>query len=223
MAHAESRSPQTAEQRANQVKAITSAIGRICDSWEIASDAAESRGQGGGSDDVAVSSSGSVGDPTGNAAMVADHAETWLRQSRAALRLLVAITPEDADVPRWVGSFYPPTMRAALIRCGVEAVALWPRNFGKLIARLVGLANTASNEWPPSPKPGERVGEVVVGKRAQTLEYCGECGQPVAGGAADPIVRIDGKAHHRNPCYYTVYSRTVRARVQQPQTRSTVA
>lgn len=88
-------------------------------------------------------------------------------------------------------------------------------NFDKLLSRIHGLANTARNEWPTTPKVGQVVDGVKVGQRNDSTEVCAECGKVALGNAADPIVRIDGKPYHRQPCYNTVYVRRQRARVKQ--------
>lgn len=70
--------------------------------------------------------------------------------------------------------------------------------------RLYRLADMALRNWPPSLAAGDRVGGVTVGGRTVggDLETCGLCAEPVAGGAADPIRRIDGVAFHKSPCWY---------------------
>lgn len=43
------------------------------------------------------------------------------------------------------------------------------------------------------------------------VETCQECGKPVTGGRADPIVRVDGRPFHRKPCYNTAWRRKKRS------------
>ena len=66
--------------------------------------------------------------------------------------------------------------------------------------------------WPTLAK-GDTIAGVTVGARGNLVEECGLCGNPVVGGAQDPIRRIDGQAFHRSPCWYTA---TV-ARARTPQ------
>lgn len=147
-------------------------------------------------------------DSTGNAAMTPDAAAAWLSGAKRTLSLLARFLPDDAEScdGLWVGPFDPPALVDPLMDAVSELVDIWPRGVGRLLSRLVGLANQASAAgWGPPPKAGEVVDGVVVGRRESSVETCVGCGRPVAGGVADPIRRKDGKPYHGRSCYYRAW------------------
>jgi hypothetical protein len=72
------------------------------------------------------------------------------------------------------------------------------------VQRLFRLADDSYRWWLARPKAGSRLAGVTVGERGNDVEVCGLCTEPVAGGASDPIRRIDGQAFHKSPCWYQV-------------------
>ena len=84
----------------------------------------------------------------------------------------------------------------------MELVELWPKNVMKLFQRLYDLANEAMSEWPATPRKGQTIDGIVIGQKSSSIEMCVHCGESVFGGAADPIVRIDGKPYHKSTCYH---------------------
>lgn len=204
----ETRAPNTADQKRRQLASLRDAINVICDSWDDAVEAAESRGYGSHTSDDPPVSGGGTSDPTGSDAIREDIAEQWVFTTRRSLALLLKLAVDD-EYP--LGTFYPPSLRSALNRAAEDVVELWPTNVARLITRIHVSANTARAEWPPTPTAGQRIKDIVVGERAPQLEICVECGTPVTGVAADPIRRINGQPHHMNPCYETARKRKYRA------------
>lgn len=238
------RAPEPGAQRDAYLVSLHTAIDRICDGWEGAVEAVESRGYGqgrvyGDAQSTTVSrpskpvydsfgqfvgmerGSGEVRDVVGDEAIRFNLATKWLDDARSLLALLLAISPADEPGERrWTGPFYPPRLRRTLHRAVVDAVELWPKNISHFFDKIAGLGNEAAIEFPLSPKVGERIDGVVVGERALPVETCAECGKPVAGGAADPLRRINDKPFHQRPCYETARKRRQRAGVPLATTLS---
>lgn len=80
----------------------------------------------------------------------------------------------------------------------------WLKDLDRTLSGVVVLANHAALLWPPPARPGVIVAGVTVGRRGNNVETCGLCGDPVSGGHADPIRRIDGQAFHGKRCWFTV-------------------
>lgn len=200
------KNPLTHAQKSVVRNDLTRAIGQICDSWPDAMAAEQSRGYPNGSGNGS-GGIGSHGDPTANSlqitkggAIKADKATRWLGDVRGTLALM--FKQSAATGMSWVGPFDPPRMRSALIDAGIELVELWPKNVMRLFHRLYDLANEGKREWPPTPRKGDNIDGIVVGQKSITIEMCAGCGEQVFGGAADPIVRIDGKPYHKTTCYW---------------------
>lgn len=109
---------------------------------------------------------------------------------------------------------WTPTNARDPMRREVEALMLelpagkhWPAGPAELVKRIEILASTGDHWWPRQPpKKGSVVAGVTIGERANTVETCGLCQQPVTGTRSDPIRRIDGNPFHKSPCWYTVTS-----------------
>lgn len=205
----------TAEQKTHQAIAGKKAVAVICGAWDEAIAAVEARGYPTASpgpkaaagivkDNDALHTRtmppahtkvATFGDSTGNAALQFDDAaERWLKEAKAVLKLMVAITPADHRV--WTSAFYPPALQDALTKTLTDLIVWWPKNTHRLLERLQGLANTARREWPDTPATGQSIGEVVVGERANTAEICAGCTKVIGGNAEDPIRRVDGAPYH---------------------------
>jgi hypothetical protein len=200
----------TPAQKTHIVSAAQSDVRLVCGAWSGALEEAAAHGFGQSHDpDAPVVSSGGVSDPTGTRAMREDLALDWLTRTRRELAGLLRITPQLGAS----GPFDPPRLTDPLCRAVADVVELWPLNTHDLLNRLSRLAFEAAKNWPPKPRPGEVIDGVRVGSRGPTVETCTECRQPIGGGAADPLARIDNKPYHRTPCYQTVWQRTRRRRV----------
>lgn len=77
-------------------------------------------------------------------------------------------------------------------------------NYCRDVFGLYRLADSGVKFWPPPARKGDQAGTVTVGERGNSVELCKLCGEPVAGGRADPIRRIDGDAYHGKSCWFTV-------------------
>lgn len=239
MGNAEHRPPPSEAQKREQAAGLCRAIEGICDSWDDAVAAEQARGYAAQSPGpraaagtvhpdaadplhtrqmpAAPGKASAFGDQVGNRAILDDRASAWLDAANRSLRLLLAVSPVEIPVEhRWTGAFYPPNLRRTLCVAAEDVVQMWPRNIAVLIERIHGLANEARAEWPPTPRPGQVIqtpdGPVKVGERAPQVETCTECGGPVAGNAADPIRRVDGKPYHERPCWETARKRKQRVR-----------
>ena len=224
---------QPAQKQCDQiVHDLCKAIDRICDAWPAAFEADQAAGwptRGGeprimlgkdgnpikpGPDDVRPPEA----DPTGDLAVRgrALLAERWLHEAVVVFRFLIWFTPADAPGERrWSGVEEPPQLRRTAKQASQDLVDAWPRNVEKLFRRVYKLADTADKEWPPTPERGAVVNGVKVLERSESdveSVRCAGCGQPVGGGAVDPVVRLDDKPYHRNPCYYTAYRRRSRGK-----------
>lgn len=136
-------------------------------------------------------------------------------------RLLAAVWPARAWSLVWTPAGLAPVLHDAVDRL----LGSWtlddlidadPRsaNHRRDVFGLYRLADLALAYWPPPPKRGDRAGMVTVGERGNSVESCGLCGDPVVGGRADPIRRIDGQAFHGKSCWFTV------TRQRQPRAAS---
>lgn len=228
----ERRGPPSEQQKTEQVASLCRAIDAICDAWDLAVDAANSRGYGsGGSFDGTGSSSGfwvvefdddgnrtnteyvptAHGDPTSAQGLRSDTATRWYGNARRHLALLLRLDPGAKR-----GKFYPPALRSQLHHAAEYAVEyVWDeeKNLARLIENIHKLANTARREWPPTPKFGQVVDGIKVGERSKSeLEVCSECKQPIPGTKLEPVKRIDGQPYCLSPCFETVRKRRARAR-----------
>lgn len=207
----------TTEQKLHQYQAGKRAIDTICEAWPEAQSAAASRGYPTSSPGPRAAAGvvkdtdalhtrqmppasakvATFGDATGNAALQFDDAaENWLSEVRGTLGLLLRLSPNHGVWNR--GQFHPPSFHDTLTEALSEVVDWWPRNVERLLAKLQGLANTARREWPSTPETGQKVGQVVVGQRADLSEVCVGCHEVIGGGADDPIRRVDGAPYHLN-------------------------
>lgn len=78
----------------------------------------------------------------------------------------------------------------------------WMPHTEHAIRQTIQLSNKATHWWPPTPKPGQTIDNTTVGQRTNTTETCTHCGNPVTGGHADPIRRIDGNPYHGKSCWF---------------------
>lgn len=209
----EFRPPPSATQKEVQLTALCSAIDVICGAWESALEALDARGWTSGE----RVSGGAISDPTGSAALNGDVADKWLHDCKRNLGLLLGLSCGNGGL-RWRGPFVPPRLQSVLKRAAEDVIDIWPVNVALLIERIHRLANTARAEWPPQVHFGQIVDGIKVGEHLNQVEMCQHCGKPVAGGQADPIVRIDGRPYHRTPCYNTVWQQQKR-RVNQAEIR----
>lgn len=203
--------PLTGEQRAIMSKSVAKAVAQICDAWDDATNAAAARGYGGSSDQVVVSG-GSESDPTAAQAMRTAVAAEWLHRASTTLALMLrfadaAYASRNGEIrnARWCGSFDPPRMRSTMVAAGKELVDLWPRRVQRVFDRIYTLADDALREWPSTPKVGQVVDGVTVGKRSSLATICTKCTEPIGGGAADPIRRINGSPYHGKSCYFSAW------------------
>jgi hypothetical protein len=202
------RSPPAKAQKRDEIMRLCGALTAICSAWDDAVEAARARGyQVRSGEVVGGPRKRTFGDPTARKALQDDPAARWLSGARRALGVLLRFSP---DRRAWSGPFHPPALRGALLAAAEEVVWMWPKNVEVLIEWIHNLANTARVEWPPTPKPGDTIDGVTVGRKANPVETCTECGGVIGANAADPLARIDGKPYHRNPCYHTVYMRAKR-------------
>ena len=95
----------------------------------------------------------------------------------------------------------------------------WMPHTEHAIRQTIQLSNKATHWWPPTPKPGQTIDNTTIGQRTNTTETCTHCGNPVTGGHADPIRRIDGNAYHGKSCWYNA----TRGLTYQPITPKLVA
>jgi hypothetical protein len=116
----------------------------------------------------------------------------------------------DANARGYPTRLLDPT-RGDADNTSVEAAALtrsqakeWLHDLDKVTTTIVGLANRSQLLWAPTPRHGSTKAGVTVGQRTNTVEVCGLCQEPVTGGHADPIRRIDGQAFHGRSCWFTV-------------------
>lgn len=213
-------------QRDQTLVSFTKALDQICDSWDGALEAHAARGYphespgpraaAGVVKDTdalhtrqmkpASAKAATGGDATGSAALIEDRAEKWLASARGhLLELLKASGAEATGERRWTGRFHPPTLRRTLHLAAADLVEWWPNNTGHFVNQVVRLGGIAATRWPPTLKPGAEVetetGTVKVGGRAEASEVCTECRTTIAGGADDPLRRIDGKPFHLAPCW----------------------
>lgn len=216
--------------------ALCRALGTICDGWDSAMEEAAARGysqHSPGPRSVQRATGKSFWDQlnartitpakegpsyreddvTSSAALIPDFAGEWITQATLHLKVLLSASPADAvGESRWNGPWYPPALRSTFREAAEDLVRLWPMGCERLTQRIHMLANEAARRWPPKPKANEVIDGVKVGGRYVEAEVCTECGGPIAGGAADPIRRIDGRPFHKRPCFDTVRQRALRAR-----------
>lgn len=206
-------------------------VRRICRAWPLAVDEASVRGyrsNGGGvvptevrvdpSDPLHTRRSAltsakpaAFGDPTGSDALRDDLAMRWLTDARTSLLFLLATSAMQAPGERrWSGAFDPHKLEGSLCMAARDIVELWPMRVQGLLDKISRLAFDAAKAWPPTPRKGDVIDGVTVGGKSTTVEDCTECGGPIAGGAGDPLARIDGRPYHRTPCYQTVWQRNRR-------------
>lgn len=197
--------------RQHRLDSVLNSIERICGAWNDALEAEASIGYPSGGQSLGSGTTDSTGEKAVNLAKYGDPAAQWMHKSRCALGVLLYYAAADGE-GRWTGAFYPPKLRSVFMRAAKDWDALRPRNMDRLFVRIIDLGNEAANRWPATPTKGKKVGDVVVGLRSTTGEDCAGCGRYVAGGIADPIVRLDGKPYHRQPCYNTAYQRKRRSR-----------
>lgn len=142
------------------------------------------------------------------AAITGTAAVDWLDLAHDTVRLILhAAWPDRTG---WAVDWQPEQLRPVLHR----AVArLDYRIHDVELTRLHQLANRARHLWPPPPKKGAREGGVTVGERGNDIETCAGCAQPVLGGRADPLKRIDGDPFHvKNPQGTWCYHQALRSR-----------
>lgn len=199
------RNPLTQAQKSVVKADLARAIGQICDAWPDAVLAVNARCYPSGSANGSRSIGGHA-DPTLMSSLTPDKPSIWLNKAR---RELVALLRMSASDEALVGTFSPPRLRQSLISAGTDAVDIWPQGFGRTQQSIYDLANEAIRSWPPTPRKGTTIrtpdGDVIVGQKSSSIETCAGCNESVFGGAADPIVRIDGKPYHKSPCYLRAY------------------
>lgn len=201
-------------------EASKSSIGRICDCWDTAQQAAWDRGYQIRAGEQARSEQrkGDHSDPVCDKASVVDihpdRAETWIRNGNICLVKLLSLSSADG-IGRWTGPFHPPTLRNALSQAVADLVDTWPIKTQHMLNKIDALASDGMTFWPPTPQPGDVIGDVKVGEKYNEVVMCTECRSPVVGGAGDPIARIDGKPFHRKPCYQTVWQRNARRNAKE--------
>lgn len=92
---------------------------------------------------------------------------------------------------------------------GLDFAGRWLREVEEAAKQLHVLANMAEAHWPPRPKTGEKIGDVVVGARGNDVEICHFCQEPVPEGRLpsghSTIIRIDGNPYHRATCYRRIW------------------
>ena len=194
------RNPLTQAQKSVVKADLAKAIGQICDAWQDAILAVNARCYPSGSSNGSRSIGGHA-DPTLMSSLTADRASEWLSRARRELVGLLRMSSSDQG---WIGPFSPPQMRHALIMASADAVDMWPQGFQRTMDVVYDLANEAIRSWPPTPRKGTKIGDVVVGQKSSSIETCEKCQESVFGGALDPIGRIDGKPYHKHTCYWQV-------------------
>lgn len=200
-------------------RALHRAVDQILDAWPKASDDAQAvgfpRGRGyggtsGGQSGLRVPAEDGGGFDTVPAtgvelaALNPSVAVAWVAELHDTVtRLLAAVWPARSWSLVWTPAGLAPVLHEA-----VETLfGSWtlddlidadPRsvNHRRDVFGLYRLADDAARYWPPPPRKGDRAGTVTVGERGNSVETCRLCGDPVAGGRADPIGRIDNEPYH---------------------------
>ena len=194
-------------------EALHRAIEVICLAWTSAKESESSWGysSGKGFDGAGSSHVGSDMAVAGPALQGNDSSK-WLDNASETLTSLLACADatQSGRSPRWTGPFWPPKMQRTFCEAADEMVALWPARCERIFNRLYQLADTAAREWPATPAIGQEIDGIKVGERLPQIEVCAECRGPVAGGAADPIRRLEGIPYHKEPCYETARKRRYR-------------
>lgn len=213
MVHTSNRPP-SPEQRAMIQDSCRRDIRAICAAWPAALDESQAHGYGSGFDPNGTGITGkTVGDPTGDRAMRPDEAHLWLSEARRTLALLLKLadTSRVRNERQWTGSFDPSRLTESFCAAADEIIDTWPLRVQRILDRLTYMASTAAAKWPPTPRKGQVIDGIEVGKSAPPLERCVECGDLILATVTDPLARIDGNPYHRKPCYNTVYVRRRRA------------
>lgn len=130
-------------------------------------------------------------DPTGDQAVNIGHAVAYTAELHAVTVMFLERAPDN-----------PQRFAEAMHHLFRTTPTGWAPN---ALQRLWRLADRALAWWPDEPKHGDTVAGVTIGARGNTVELCGLCLEPVAGGHGDPIRRIDGQPFHGKSCYYTVW------------------
>lgn len=217
-------------------KALLHAVDIVCDTWPRAISDLEAIGfPRGRSFDAAPGGGGSivVADENGQpdrvpatgveiVALNAHAAVGWVAELHdVTVRLLQAANPAAGVWP------VPPTPAglSTVLRGAVGHIcATWQLddiidadpdspNHRRDVFGLYRLADNGRRNWPPPPKKGDRAGEVTVGERGNQVETCAGCGDPIGGGRADPLKRIDDDPFHvKNAAGYWCYHAALRSR-----------
>lgn len=183
-------------QRERTRQALTRAVDRIVQAWPHALADAGARGFGVGR---GYDSLGGAGELTSveAAADVPCRAVAWL----AELADVLAHVTGDANWP-WFTARVGDTPAGIIGLAGTLMRQRVPQLVDEAwIARIITLGNKGALWWPTLAS-GDVVKGVTVGQRSNTVQNCALCGDPVLGGAGDPLRRIDDDVFHKSPCWY---------------------
>lgn len=171
------------------------AVDNIARAWPLAVEDANARGypsavmqpHTGGSESTSVES----------AALRPSRAVAWLAELYDVQNLLFTNTAGHSYV------LYTPSVFQQHAHAYVERMLRqWMPQTEQTIRRTITLANKAQLWWPPTPVKGATIQGVSVGQRGNDVQICAYCDEPVAGGAQDPLRRIDDDVFHKSPCWY---------------------
>jgi hypothetical protein len=182
-------------------------VERVCSAWEPALRDAEARGFGSGRSFDGCPGGQSELTSVEAAASRPDFATAWLAELGDVLHDM-GIPARRDRFHGWTAETCGPWMHRRVDKM----CQTFNREANRTLLRLHRLAAAAHAYWPPPLHKGQRVGNVVVGERGNTVETCALCGEPAPSGR-DPetgitlIKTLDGQVfHNTNPaCYYVVY------------------
>lgn len=193
-------------------RALHRAVDNIARAWSLALEDANARGY-----PTAVmqpSCGGSESTSVEQAAMRPSRAVAWLAELHDTQQLIFKSRDGLTYTIR-----EPETFRGHAHAYVEHMLTQWMPHTEHAIRQTITLSNKATAWWPPTPKAGQTVDGTTVGQRGNQTETCHSCGNPVSGGHADPIRRIDGFAYHGKSCWYNAS----RGRSYQPITPRSAA
>lgn len=202
-------------------QAMHSAVDKICRAWpQVVTDSAVCDGFGAGRGYDGTSRGGGESSAVEAAALSGLRASAWIAELHDVTQRIF----EAASIKRRTPT--SPAELGPIVHHAVDRiVGTWtlddlidfdPQspNFRRDVFGLYRLADRTERWWPTPTdlRAGEVVDGVTVGRRGNQVHVCDLCGQPVAGGRADPVRYVPDptggpdKILHKSPCWYTYKS-----------------